>query len=44
MLCPCRNQFLRDGIFDYMEQRRQRAARLFAAGKMSLAEIARELR
>jgi transposase len=29
--------------FRHMEQRRQRAARLFAAGKVSLAEIAREL-
>ena len=29
--------------FRYMEQRRQRAARLFASGKVSLAEIAREL-
>ncbi len=29
--------------FRHLEQRRQRAARLFAAGKLSLAEIAREL-
>ena len=29
--------------FRHMEQRRQRAARLFAAGKVSLAQIAREL-
>lgn len=30
--------------FQQLEQRRQRAARFFAAGKLSLAEIARELK